>query len=66
MEIVIGAIIGIVIAVVVMMTLKGQLKSVKMERAAQNYIKQGSMQVTTAREIYLYKKVNRHEKPQNN
>lgn len=62
----IGAIIGVVIAVIVMLVLKSKLKSVKMQHAAANYIKQGSMQVTTAREIYLYKKLNRTEKPQNN
>ncbi len=62
---VIGALIGIVIAVIVMMSLKGQLKSVRMQHAAQNYIKQGSMQVTTAREIYLYKKLKATEKARN-
>ncbi len=60
-----GALIGIVIAVIVMLVLKSKLKSVKMQHAAANYIKQGSMQVTTAREIYLYKKVDAVEKPQN-
>lgn len=62
---VIGALIGIVIAVIVMMVLKGKLKSVRMQHAAQNYIKQGSMQVTSSREIYLYKKVDAQEKPRN-
>ena len=63
--VVIGAIIGVVIAVIVMLVLKGQLKSVKMQHAAANYIKQGSMKVTTAREIYLYKKVRSFEKARN-
>ena len=63
--VVIGALIGIVIAIIVMMSLKGQLKSVRMQHAAQNYIKQGSMQVTTSREIYLYKKVDAQEKARN-
>ncbi len=63
--VVIGAVIGVIIAVIVMLSLKGQLKSVRMQHAAKNYIKQDSMKVTTAREIYLYKKVDAHEKPQN-
>ncbi len=58
-----GIIVGIIVAVVVMMVHKGKLKSVKMQHAAANYIKQGSMKVTEAREIYLYKKVDRTEKP---
>lgn len=61
-----GALIGVVIAVIVMLVHKSKLKSVKMQHAAANYIKQGSMQVTTSREIYLYKKVRSFEKPQNN
>lgn len=65
MEIFIGVIIGIAIAVIIMLALKGQLKSVRMEHTARNYIKQGSFRLTEQREIYLYKKVDAHEKPQN-
>lgn len=60
-----GIILGVIVAIVVMMVHKGKLKSVKMQRAAANYIKQGSMKVTESREIYLYKKVDRTEKPRN-
>lgn len=61
-----GIILGVIVAIVVMMVHKGKLKSVRMQHAAANYIKQGSMKVTESREIYLYKKVDRTEKPQNN
>lgn len=61
----IGAIIGVVIAVIVMLVLKSKLKSVKMQHAAANYIKQGSMQVTKSREIFLYKKLKSVEKARN-
>lgn len=64
--IVIGALIGILVAVFVMLGHKGKLRSVHMQHAAANYIKQGSMKVTTSREIYLYKKVDTREKPKNN
>ena len=63
LPIVIGAAVGVVVAVIIMLCLKGQLKSVHMEHAARNYIKQGSFHLTTSREIYLYKKLDRTEKP---
>ena len=62
MPIVIGAAIGVIVAVIIMLCLKGQLSSVHMEHAARNYIKQGSFRLTTSREIYLYKKVDRTQK----
>lgn len=61
----VGAIIGVIIAVIVMLMHKSKLKSVRMQHAAANYIKPGSMKVTTAREIYLYKKLRTFEKPRN-
>lgn len=64
--ILIGILIGIVIAVIIMLGHKSKLKSVRMERAAANYIKQGSFHLTTSREIYLYKRVERREKPKQN
>lgn len=65
MSIVVGVIVGIIIAVIVMLCLKGQLKTVRMEHAAKSYIKQGSFHLTTSREIYLYKKVDRTQKQKN-
>lgn len=64
--IIVGVIIGILIAVFVMLGHKSKLKSVRMQSAAANYIKQGSFRLTTSREIYLYKRVERREKPKNN
>ncbi len=43
--------------------LKGQLKSVSFQRAARQYIKPGSFNLTSQRDIYLYKKIERREKP---
>lgn|GEM_PF-2507075 len=59
MPVVVGVIIGILIGVFIMLGHKSKLRSVKMQHAAANYIKRDSMKVTTSREIYLYKKVNR-------
>ena len=58
-----GAAVGIIIAVCIMMYHKGQLKSVRMERSARNYVEPGSFDITYSDEIYLYKKVDRSAKP---
>lgn len=55
--------IGFVIALIIMMILKGQLKSVKMERGAVNYVRPGSMNVTASRDTYLYSTVSRTARP---
>ncbi len=57
--------IGIVISLVVMMFLKNQLKSVKMEHGAANYTRAGSMNVTASRDTFLYHTVSRTAKPKN-
>ena len=66
MAIVVGVLIGIVIAVIIMLGHKSKLKSVRMQHSAANYIKQGSFRLTSSREIYLYKRVERREKPKEN
>ena len=66
MNIVVGVLIGIVIAVIVMLVHKSKLRSVRMQHAAANYIKQGSFKLTASRDIYLYKRVERREKPKDN
>ena len=66
MNIVIGVVIGIIIAIFVMLGHKSKLTSVRMQHAAANYIKQGSFRLTSSREIYLYKRVERREKPKDN
>ena len=55
--------IGFVIAMIIMMILRKQLKSVKMERGAVNYVRPGSMQLTASRDTYLYSTVSRTARP---
>jgi len=55
--------IGFAIAMIIMMILRGQLKSVKMEKGAVNYVRAGSMNVTASRDSYLYSTVSRTAKP---
>lgn len=58
----IAAVIGIVAGVVVALILKGQLKSVRQQKQANVYIKAGSMQLTSRKDIFLYRTVDRRKK----
>ena len=58
-----AVLIGFGIAMIVMLILRGQLKSVKMARGAMSYVRSGSMKLTTSRETYLYSTVSRTAKP---
>lgn len=57
---------GLIVAVVVTACMKGQLKSVRSQPGASSYVKDGSMNVTESREIFLYSNLSRREKPKNN
>ena len=59
---VVALVIGLLVAVIVTFVLKSQLKSVRMQAAAQSYVKPGSMNITMAHEFYLYRTVNRVRK----
>lgn len=58
-------IIGFVISMLIMSAFKKQLKSVALQRGAVNYVRPGSMNVTAARDSYLYSTVSRTAKPKN-
>lgn len=49
--------IGLVIAAIVCLVLKSQLKTAVLQTNATEYVRKGSKNVTYARDIYLYKKV---------
>ena len=55
--------IGFVIALLIMLSAKSKLKSVKFEHGAKNYVRMGSMNVTAATDTFLYRTVSRTEKP---
>lgn len=59
-------VIGFVIALAVMSRLRAKLKTVSMQHGAANYVRSGSMNVTAARDTYLYSTVTRTEKPKDN
>lgn len=64
-NLVIALVVGLVIGLIVALVLKSQLKSVRKQSGANVYVKPGSMQVTTHRDIFLYRNVSRTRKSSN-
>lgn len=56
--------IGILIAFITVFIMKSQLKSVRSQPAANNYLKSGSLHITHSRDIFLYSTISRRAKPQ--
>lgn len=65
-NLVICLIIGFIIGLIVALVFKGQLKSVRKQDAAANYVKPGSMQLTHSGDYFMYRTITRKEKQQNN
>ncbi len=57
---------GFAVALVVVLIMKGQLKSVRGQSAAKEYLKQGSLNVTVSRDLFLYNTMTRVPKPKSN
>ena len=58
-NLIVALIVGVVAGIVVAFVLKKQLKSVRQQKQANVYIKSGSMQIATSRELFLYREVSR-------
>lgn len=54
--------LAFLISLVVTGVMKGRLKSVHSRSAADNYVKQGSMQLTKKNDLFLYQRVERRKK----
>lgn len=54
---------GFVVAFIVTAVLKHQLKSIRAQSGAANYMKSGSLNVTVSRDIFLYRNVTKIPKP---
>lgn len=65
-SLVIALVIGIVAGLIVANTLKAQLKSVRMQTRAHDYVKAGSMQLTYQKDLYLYRTVQQTRKQTSN
>lgn len=61
----ISLVIGFVIAKIAVGSMKSELKSVRSQAAANSYVKEGSMNVTESRDMFLYHTVTKTEKPKN-
>lgn len=57
--------IAVAAAFIVTGVMKAQLKSVRWQNTAGSYIVPGSFCLTHSRDLYLYKNVTRHARPQN-
>lgn len=58
--------VGILVAFIVVGSMKAAMKTVHMQAAASDYTKSGSFSVTESRDVFLYRDVERTEKPKNN
>jgi len=58
----ISLVIGIVAALIITGIMKSQLKSVRSQAAAAQYVKDGSMELTLCRDIYLYRNITRQKR----
>ncbi len=61
-NLIVALIVGIAAGIAVALVLKKQLKSVRQQKQANVYIKNGSMQITTRRDLFLYREVSRTKK----
>lgn len=59
----ISLIAGIAIAVITVKGMKAPLKTVRFQPQAKNYIRDGSLNITESHDLFLYRTVNRTEKP---
>lgn len=57
--------VGLVVAFIVVGSMKRKLKTVNMQASANNYLKDGSLNITESSDIFLYSNVTRTEKPKN-
>ncbi len=57
---------GIILSFIVVGVMKSELKSVRHQAAANNYVKEGSLHISESKDTYLYRKVDKREKPQSN
>lgn len=53
----IGAVIGLIVALIVTSVLKKQLKSVDMQKTANNFVRRGSFNVKLSQDLFLFKNV---------
>ncbi len=58
--------VGVVIGLIVVLIMKSNLRSVRSQSGAGEYMNRDSFRLTASHEIFLYRTVTRVERPQNN
>lgn len=58
-------IIGLILAFIILSVLKGRLKSVRRQATASDYVRKGSLNITESTDIFLYSKLSKRPRPQN-
>ena len=58
--------VGVVIGLIVVLIMKSNLRSVRSQSGAGEYMKRDSFRLTASHEIFLYRTITRVERPQNN
>ena len=61
----ISLVVGVVLSLMVVGTMKSKLKTVRFQAAANNYVKAGSMNLTERRDIFLYNTMTKTKKEKN-
>lgn len=56
--------IGLVVSFIITGRMKGKLKTIRRQAEATDYVKNDSMKVTQSRDLFLYRHIDRHAKPQ--
>lgn len=65
-SLVIALVIGAIVGVIVALCLKAQLISVRKQNLAHEYVREGSMEITLARDFFLYRTLSKTERPKSN
>lgn len=62
----IAVVIGAVVALIIVFSMKSKLKSVRPQKTASNYVREGSFMLTKDLDLYLYRTVTRTRRADNN
>ena len=62
----ISLVVGIVISLIIVGSMKAKLKTVRFQKAANNYMKQGSMYINESNDMFLYNTMTKTKKEKNN
>lgn len=65
-RLIISLVIGVVLAVIICFIIKSQLKSVTMKGNAADYVREGSLNITSQSDRFLYSNVTKTARPKNN